>query len=191
MRDETFETERRLMRALSLGAGLLLLLGPAFSVQGQGVVRLGFIDSRAIINEAPGATQAQEQFDRDMARYRAELQQMAEDIQNLITQFDQQQLTMSAEAKANREEEIRQRQQAYQNRVQELNQQADLRQQELVAPIMAQINEVIETIRGEGNYTMIFDVAAGAIIAADPTMDLTQTVIDRLRAQAGTGGRRP
>lgn len=179
------------MRALSLGAGLLLLLGPAFSVQGQGVVRLGFIDSRAIINEAPGATQAQEQFDRDMARYRAELQQMAEDIQNLITQFDQQQLTMSAEAKANREEEIRQRQQAYQNRVQELNQQADLRQQELVAPIMAQINEVIETIRGEGNYTMIFDVAAGAIIAADPTMDLTQTVIDRLRAQAGTGGRRP
>jgi outer membrane protein len=175
------------MRALSFVAGMALLFGPLFQVEGQTATRLGFINSQAIIEQAPGASEAEDQFERDMARYRAELQQMAEGIQNLITQFDQQQLTLSAEAKQNREEEIRQRQQAYQSRVEELDQQASQRRQELLEPIMNEINGVIEAIRAEGNYAMIFDVAAGAIIAADPAMDLTQQVIDRLRTSTGDG----
>ena len=57
------------------------------------------------------------------------------------------------------------------------------RQAELVQPVMDLINQVIDAIRSEGDYALIFDVSAGSIIAADPSLDLTEEVIRRLRAQ--------
>ena len=61
---------------------------------------------------------------------------------------------------------------------------AGQRQQELVQPVMDKINQVIEQIRAEGAYTLIFDVSAGGVVAADPGLDLTQEVIRRLKAAA-------
>jgi Skp family chaperone for outer membrane proteins len=43
---------------------------------------------------------------------------------------------------------------------------------------------VIEDVRREGNYALIFDTAAGAIITADPGLDLTDQVLERLRTTA-------
>ena len=53
---------------------------------------------------------------------------------------------------------------------------------------MDQITQVIETIREEGNYALILDVAAGSIISADPSLDLTQEVIRRLQTNASAAG---
>jgi Skp family chaperone for outer membrane proteins len=47
---------------------------------------------------------------------------------------------------------------------------------------MDQINTVVEALRREGSYSVIFDLAAGAILAADPGLDLTSEVIRRLQA---------
>jgi Skp family chaperone for outer membrane proteins len=48
---------------------------------------------------------------------------------------------------------------------------------------------VIETLREEGQYSLILDVAAGSIISADSTLDLTPEVIRRLGAQEGGAAR--
>jgi outer membrane protein len=93
---------------------------------------------------------------------------------------------LSPAAKTQRQEEIRQRQQEYQTRVEALESQAGQRQQQLVQPVMDRVNKVIEEIRAEGSYSFIFDVAGGSIIAADPRLDLTEEVLRRLRAAAGT-----
>ena len=62
------------------------------------------------------------------------------------------------------------------------------RQAELVEPVMERINAVIEDIRADGGYSMIFDVAAQGIISADPDLDLTAEVVRRLQAGAATAG---
>lgn len=180
------------MRFYRTAFATILLLLPSLAVGTEGHAqqrtKLGYIDSQAILQEAPGAKEAQQQFERDMARYRSEVQQMGEDLQTLIEQYDQQQLTLSPQAKATREEEIRKKQEQYQQRVQELEDQAARRQSELVQPIMEKINTVIDGIRREGDYTMIFDVASAAIIAADPALDLTSEVIRRLKSASGQAG---
>jgi len=55
-----------------------------------------------------------------------------------------------------------------------------------LAELPADRREVIEAVRKEGNYLMVFDVSgqANQIVAADTSLDLTQRVIDRLK-QAG------
>jgi outer membrane protein len=168
-------------------AGMLLALAVAVPASAQSAPKIGYINSQMILEQAPGAAEAAQQFDRDMARYRAEVEQLGTELEGLIQQYQQQQLTLSPEAKSNREEEIRLKQNQYNQRLQELDQQAGLRQQELVQPIMDQITSVIETIRAEGNYALIFDVAAQSIVAADTTLDLTEEVIRRLQDGAPTG----
>jgi outer membrane protein len=103
-------------------------------------------------------------------------------------QLAQQQLTLSPEAKRNREQQIQQRAQEAQQRMAELDQLAGRRRAELVQPVMDRITAAIEAMREEGNYSLILDVAAGSIIAADPTLDLTQEVIRRLGAATGAPG---
>jgi outer membrane protein len=162
-----------------------ILLASATAVQAQSTLKVGYINSAVLLEEAPGAKEASEQFDRDLQGFYAEIQTMSEELQQLIEQYDRQQMMLSAAAKTQREEEINVRRQAYQTRVEQLEEQAGKRQQELVQPITERVNEVIEQLRAEQSYSFIFDVAAGSIIAADPALDLTPEVLRRLRAQAG------
>lgn len=174
---------RRMMTPLIVGFLALLLAAP---VQAQSDIQIAYINSERIVQEAPGAQEARQQLEEDLSAYRTEVQQMGEELQQRIQQFEQQQMTLSEQARAEREEEIQQQQMEYQQRIQQLEQQAAQRQQELVQPIMNRINAVIEDIRREGGYTMIFDASTQGIIAADPGLDLTAEVIRRLNQQQDT-----
>ena len=179
------------MKRLTFALAGLLLLGATTGAQAQSAPRIGYINSQQIIDQAPGAQQAQQEWQQEMATIRSEIQEMGQELEQMMAQYQQQELTLSPEAKANRQAEIRQRQTEYQQRVQELQTQAEQRQQELLQPFMERINAVIEEIRAEGNYAFIFDAATGAIISADPSLDLTEEVLRRLRAQAGQEGQEP
>lgn len=161
----------------------IALLVTAAAVEAQ-TPRFAYIDSQAILQEAPGASEAQVEFEQELESYQEEIEEMGQAMQQLITEYQQQQGSMSQEARETREEEIRRREAEYQQRVEELETQADQRRRELVEPILERMSNAIEEIRAEGGYTMIFDVASQAIIAADPELDLTTQVIERLRADA-------
>ena len=176
------------MRAMKVILPVLLVLAFASTASAQANLKIGYIDSQAILDQDPSAQTAQQEFEASLATYQAEVQQMGEELQRLVDQYEQQQAMLSDEAKANREEEIRLKQTQYQQRIAELEQQANVRQAELVEPVMERITAVIEEIRAEGSYSMIFDVAAQGIISADPALDLTAEVVRRLQAAATTAG---
>lgn len=173
------------MKRLTFALMGLLLLGVTAGAEAQSTPRIGYINSQQIIDQAPGAQAAQQEWEQEMATIRSEIEQMGEELEQLMAQYQQQELTLSPEAKANRQAEIRQRQTEYQQRAQQLQSQAEQKQQELLGPFMERINAVIEELRAEGDYAFIFDAAAGAIISADPSLDLTEEVLQRLRAQSG------
>lgn len=179
------------MRLTKVITPILMALALASEAQAQADLKIGYIDSQAILDQDPAARAAQQQFEASLTTYQAEVQQMGEELQELIDSYEQQQAMLSAEARSTREEEIRVKQGQYQQRISELEQQASVRQAELVEPVMERITAVIEEIRAEGSYSMIFDVAAQGIISADPVLDLTPEVVRRLQAASsvqGTGG---
>jgi outer membrane protein len=157
-----------------------LILAGAAPADAQ-TARFGYIDSQRIMMEAPGTNDAQRAFEQDMERFRVELEALENELEALQENFDRQQATLSASVRQERQQEIQQRFMAYQQRRMELEETAQRRQSELVGPIMQRIMEMIEVIRQEGDYAMIFDSAAGALITADPSLDLTEQVLQRLR----------
>ncbi len=148
--------------------------------------KIGFVNSQEILAQAPGAKEAQAQFQKDLQSYQDQVQQLQAELQKMQEQFDQQQLTLSPEAKKNREQAIQQKQQEYQQKYQDLQDQANQRRQQLMQPIMDKVSGIIEQVRKEGNYALVLDVAAGSILAADSTLDLTQDVITRMKAASPT-----
>jgi len=162
----------------------LALVGaiPAAAQEGP---KIGFINSQRIIAEAPGARDVRETLEREMEGYREELNQLEEEIQKMIADYEQKRSMLTSEAREKQEEAIMQKQRDAQQRLMQLEDQAGRRQNELIEPIMRRIQDVIDSIRSEGNYAMIFDVSAGGVISADPNLDLTDQVLSRLRASAG------
>lgn len=171
------------MRRSSLALPVMAWVLLAGSAEAQ-TLRIGYINSQQILASSSEAAAAQQQFDREMQAFQAEVQQLEEEITGMQQRLQQQQLTLSPEAKASREQQIEVKVQEYQARTTQLQQMADQRRDELIQPVMDRITVIIETVREEGQYSLILDVAAGAIISADSTLDLTPEIIRRLGAAA-------
>jgi outer membrane protein len=170
-------------RFIVAAVAAMAFVAGAAPVKAQQALKLGYINSQRILAQAPGRAEAEAQFEREMSTYRTQVQKMGDSLNTLISTYDKQAAVLSPAAKEGKEKEIRAKQEDYQNRVRQLEQQAQKRQVELVQPIMEQINTIIDQIRGEDGYAMIFDVGAqgGSVVAADTTLDITDKVLTRLK----------
>lgn len=148
-----------------------------------GPLKLGYVNSRQILESAPGRTEAEAQFEKEMTGFRTTIQRMSDSLQTLIAAYEKAAPALQPAQRQTRENAIRQVQGEFQQRSQAMEQQAAQRQQELMAPIMEQINKVIQDLRTEGNYSFIFDSGAQVptIVSADKALDLTETVLARLK----------
>ncbi|MGD2047156.1 MAG: OmpH family outer membrane protein [Gemmatimonadota bacterium] len=180
------------MRRSPLAIAAIACVIGAAAAEAQTPLKIGYINSQEVLANSAEATAAQRQFEQEMQGYQAEVKQLEDELTGLQESLQRQQLTLSPDARAAREEQLQSRLQEYQQRTAQLNQLAEQRRAELIQPVMDKVNTVIETIRAEGDYHLILDLAAGSIVAADPSLDLTQEVIARLPAASDStsGGTR-
>jgi outer membrane protein len=169
-------------RAGVIALGLVVFTAAAAASQTP--VKIGYIKSQTILANAPGRAAAETQFEKEMTAYRAQVQRMGDSLNTLIADYNKQEVSLSPQAKETRQKDIRTKEEEYQRRTQELQQQVRQREAELVRPIMEQINKVIDELRAQEGYSMIFDAEnqAGVVVAADKNLDLTDKVLARLRA---------
>ncbi|HVE79557.1 MAG TPA: OmpH family outer membrane protein [Gemmatimonadaceae bacterium] len=160
-------------------------LAPAdAAAQASGNLRIAYLRSQEIMASAPGRANAEAQFEREMSTYRTQVQRMGDSLNALMADYEKQSAVLSPAAKEGKEKELRAKQEDYQNRVRQMEQQAAQRQGELVQPLIAQIQQIIEAVRKEDGYALVFDATSqgGALVAADSSLDITQKVIARLKA---------
>ena len=160
-------------------------------------LRIAYINSQVILANTPGRSDAESTFVREMAQWRLEVQRLQQQLDSAVAEYNRTSPVMSPAAKTAKEGELRQLEQRARQRAAELDQQSQTREQELTAPIMRRVNAVIEGIRAEFNYSLIFDAAAqgGGLVTADQALDISPLVIQRLQAGAGAavqpGGQPP
>jgi outer membrane protein len=164
--------------AVSLGGA-----GTLAAQQGGGV-KVAFVNTQAILKQTPGYVKAESTFTKELANYRVEVQKLQASLDSAASDFDQQSVMLSPTQRAAKRKDLQAQQQKLEQRTQELQQQAATRERELLDPIQSKVNSVIEGVRAAGNYAMIFDVSApnNGIVTADKSLDLTQRVIQQLKA---------
>jgi outer membrane protein len=183
------------MRSLvnaALGA-LAFTMVVAGTAGAQGGLKIAYVNSQEIIAAAPGRAEAEAQIQKDMNTYRAQVQKMGDSLNTLIASYTKSESTLSEASRTAKQKEIQDKEREYQTRVQGLEQQAQQRQAELIRPIMEKINNIIEQVRAEDGYAMVFDAGnqAGVVVAADSSFDITDKVITRLKAASGSASSTP
>lgn len=176
-----------MMRRSPLTIAVIACAIGAVAAEAQTPLKVGYINSQEILASSSEAAAAQQRFDQEMQGYQAEIQQLEQELTGMQEDLQRQQLTLSPDARAAREQRLQARLTEYQQRTAQLTQLAEQRRAELIQPVMDQINLAIEDVREEGQYHLILDLAAGSIVAADPTLDVTQLVIARMGTAPGPG----
>ena len=168
--------------ALILVVGIGAIPVADADVPQQGV-SIAYVNSDVVLRQTPGYDIADSTMRADMQVYQREIESLRTQLDSAVSAYDQQSIVLSPAAREEKMDELRRLQERFNSRGQELQQRAAEREQELVAPLQQRIQTVIDGIRAERNLAIVFDVASptSGVISADPSLDLTQVVITRVR----------
>ena len=170
---------------------------PMQSAAPAGPLKVAYLNSSVILQSAPGRAEAEAQLQESVQRAQQQMQRLGDSLKTMIDTYNKQEVILSPAAKEAKQRDIRAREDAYQRRRDSLQVAMESREQELVRPIMQQVQQVIDAIRAEEGYSLIFDVGQqnAVLVAADTSLDITQKVIARLKtmppATAKTAGNTP
>ncbi len=155
--------------------------------------RVAYVAVQAVLQRTPGYAQADSIWTQEAEGYRRQLTGLQARMDSATAAFDQQSVMLSASQRTAEQKKLQQQAADLQQQVTELQQKASDRQRELLDPIEQRVMAVIEGLRAEGNYAIVFDVSAQGsnIVAADKSLDLTQKAIARLGTAAGASGGTP
>jgi outer membrane protein len=167
-----------------VGLITVAVAGPESVAAQQGGSKVAYVNTQAVLKQTPGYAKAESTFTKELETYRVEVQKLQASLDSAASDFDQQSVMLSPTQRAAKRKDLQAQQQKLEQRTQELQQRAATRERELLDPIQSKVNSVIEGVRAAGNYAIIFDVSApnNGIVTADKSIDLTQKVIQQLKA---------
>lgn len=148
--------------------------------------RIAYVNPQALFAAAPGRAEAQAMYQREAEAYRAELTKLSDALTAMVSDYQKNESKLLATDKAKRQAAISAKEDSLRQRQAELEQVANDRQNQLMAPIMETVRKVLEDIRAEDGYALILSSEPGAspILAADKNLDITERVVARLKTVA-------
>ncbi|MBK6766859.1 MAG: OmpH family outer membrane protein [bacterium] len=87
---------------LALMAALILVSTPLFAKE----LKIGYIDSEAILSQYPDYQEAQRKLQEEEQKYLAEAQAKVSVMQSMLEEIQQQSLMLSPEARSEREQKV-------------------------------------------------------------------------------------
>jgi outer membrane protein len=170
---------RALLRAAPVALALLAALSLPARAQG---IKVAYVQTSILLDQAPGRAEAEAQFDKETGTYRDQIKRMSDSLNAMIADFQKRSASLTAAARETQGKGIQAKEAEYQRRTQELEQKAQGRQSELVQPILDKIKGAIEEVRVEGGYAMIFNADQGSpIVAVDKSLNVTDRVLSKLK----------
>ena len=174
------------MRFLRFGSAfLLVVLFVGVDVLGAQMIRIGYVDTEKVLDNAPGAEEATKIFDKEVETWKAEAGSLKVELQRMIDEYENQKLILSPEKKREKEDKITSKKNEYDQKVSEIQSKIQQRSAELSQPILENVYKTIKVVAERENYDLVFDSSLGAIVYADPSLDITQFVVDELKKGAG------
>lgn len=147
----------------------------------QASLKIAFVSYREILQRTPGYAAAESTYRKELDGFRVEVERLQQQLDSALQAFDQQSIVLSPAARRARQDSLQAMQQRMGRRTSELQERAQLRERELLQPIQARVNSIIEGIRAEGNYAVVLNADSDFIVAADPTLNITARVLQRLQ----------
>ena len=146
--------------------------------------KIAVVDINAVLQELPEYVSAQQELDKIAAEWNQEIAGEYDKIKSLYNKYQAEQVLLSDEVKAQREEEIMQKEKMVremQKRKFGAEGELFLKRREIVNPIQEKVFDAIETFALDRGYDLVLDKAgsAGVLFVGDD-FDKTDLIKRRL-----------
>lgn len=160
----------------------LLLFTSSFSLA---QLKIGYIDSDAIMDNLPDVQDARQKLDALIKDWQAELNKMENDWKSKYDDYEKRKLIMTDQTRSETEAAlVKLENDIAQYREKKFGTNGELfqKQDELMKPVQNKIFNVLKEIAEEENYDFVFDRSGDIMfLYAKEQYDITSKVLDRLK----------
>jgi outer membrane protein len=146
--------------------------------------RFAYVDSEYILNKLPNYQASLSKLDGFSKAWQKEIEDKFAEVEKKYKEFQNEKVFLSDEMKKKREDEIVQLEKEAKDlkkRYFGVDGELFKKREELIKPIQDQVYTAIKQLADEGNYAMIFDIAAGAsLLYTDPKYDISDDVLKKI-----------
>ncbi|MEP0545906.1 MAG: OmpH family outer membrane protein [Rhodothermales bacterium] len=175
------------MRPLLLSLLTLLAVAPAAAQQ-----RIAYIDSEAVLDQITEYRTVQANLDRLAQQWQAELNQIQQQVDALVRDFEARELLFTeAERDRKRAEITAKEQELDSKRTQRFGPEGELfrEQQRQMRPVQERVLAAIEEVAEAEDYDYVFDKSGDFLfLFAKPDLNISDLVLEELGIEAGRGG---
>lgn len=143
-------------------------------------VKIGYADPEVIITYMPEYQSIQQQLNTEYRSSQEALQAMAEDFQDRVERYQKQQPLLTPERRAEREAELTQQQMELQQTAAAEDEKLAGRQEELLAPLLDQVQTVIDDIAKEKGLHLVLRSPALLYVDESSVTNINLDIASRL-----------
>ena len=162
---------------------MLLLI--AFVIPSSAQMKIGYINSEAIMQKLTVAQDAQNHLDAISTDWQTELTKMQADLQHRFEDYDKKKLVMSDKRRAEIEKELQDLERKmvdYRTAKFGANGELFSKQNELMKPVQDKLFKAVKDIADEGGYDYVFDKSSTTLLMySNEKNDLTSKVLAKLQ----------
>ena len=168
---------KRLKTCFRLFAFVLFLVCVSPSVYAQDI-RLGFVNTAQIMNEAPQADAARERLKNEFKSRDEKIVALQNDLKALEEEINKNSPIMSNDVLNKSERKVVSLKRDIKRAKEEFNEDLNIRRNEELAKLQKQVYETIVAVANEKNYDVIL---GDSVLFASKRVDLTSQVIEKLK----------
>lgn len=166
-----------------LTAAALAFVG--LNANAQSALKIGYTDIDVLLAGHPKSKAVEAELQTRSTQYQNQMQSLQKDLQDKYTAYQKAEPTMSDVIKADKQKEL----QGIQERLQTLQQNAQTelgqKQQQLLQPLLTDIDNAIKAVAKENNYTFILSSSVSTqlnpiVLYADPATEVTDLVFKKM-----------
>lgn len=159
-----------------------------FSVSAIAQPRVGYMNPQAVLDNLPEKEAIERQLNRFLDSREAEFEEKSIEFQNNLARFQQEAPELSEEETQRRQQELQQQDQELEQFQMRIQQELEQRQDELLGPVLREMNNIIESIAQDMNLDYVLNQETGQgemlllYISEDgkKDLDLTEKVLSRM-----------
>ena len=158
----------------------VLIAGASVTSANAQSIQIGYADPEIIITYMPGYQTVQQQMAIEYRTSQEALQALAEDFQERVDRYQRQQPLLSEERRAEREAELATLQQEIQQSAAAKDDELAARQDELMAPLLQQVQDAIDAIAAEKGLDLVMRSPALLYVNSDRVVNINVDIARRL-----------
>ncbi len=152
-----------------------------------GQLKIGYVDSKTIMNKLPDAQDANQKLNALIKEWQAELNKMEADKKAKEEDFDRRKLIMTEQMRSDLEAKIKELDKEindYRNKKFGTNGELFQKQEELMKPVQNKVFNAIQDVAKEQDLDFVFDKSNEVVLLyAKDKFDITSLVLDKLKLQ--------